>query len=180
MKQLYLKIQYEAVKLSNVMDFKRKERNNLIDERKKAKKAKETEIAEDCTRKINQCDETILDLEVQYKDIERKFNELRHKCGKLRLDMYLFADILYSTLIEYESFINQYVVNKDGDNDVMNNVRQAIDHIKQLPYEIADDSPDMTNQLYGAITDKFMERWMTIRDGVMVEVLRDVDREFAN
>ena len=178
MKQLYLKCQQEALKLENVINFKRVERNTLIDEQKKAKKEKDTDTVADCKRRIQMAEDDILNLEVKYKETEREFEKLRHKCGKLRLDLYVFADILYNSLIEYEEFINKYVVNKDGDKDVMNAVSTAINAIKKLPFEMAEGG--YTNDLYCAVAEKFMDRWQHIRDGVIMEVLREVDNEFTN
>ena len=43
MKQLYLKNQAEKIKLENVRKYKVDEHNYLVDEQKKAKKAKDTE-----------------------------------------------------------------------------------------------------------------------------------------
>ena len=114
-----------------------------------------------------------------YKQIDKgkeEFNRLAHRLGKIRLDLYVFADVIYNTLIEYEEFRNKYVINKDGDDDVVKALTTAIDNIKKLPYEMADGN--YTNDLYCMVTEKFMERWKTIKKGVLVEVLREVDKEY--
>lgn len=177
MKQLYLKIQAESVKLDNVILYKRKERNDLVDAIKKAKKEKDAEQVEYLTAKRNQCDGDILSLEVRWKELEREFVDLKELCGRLRLNLYVFADIIYGALIEYKEFIEKHVINKSDDNDTIRNIEQAIDHIKQLPYEMALDSADKTNELYGFITERFVERWNKVRDKALTEIFAEVDNE---
>jgi hypothetical protein len=176
MKQLRLKIQDEAVKIENVINFKRTQRNELIDAKKKAKKEKDTEAVEEYSRQIEMTNDDIIDLEAKYKECERDFDRLSHKLGKIRLDCYIFADIIYNTLLEYEEFLRNYVVNKQGDSDTTNALTTAIDNIKLLPFEMANGG--YTNELYCQVTEKFMELWKTIRDGVIQEVLREVDDEY--
>lgn len=178
MKQLRLKIQAEAVKLENVINFKRTERNNIIDERKRAKKEKDADAVEECNRQLSMTEQDIANLEAKYKEVERNFYLLRHKLGKIRLDLYVFADVIYNSLIEYAEFRKKYVVNPDDDNDVVKALETALENIKKLPFEMSDAG--YTNYLYGAVTDKFLERWKTIRDGVIQEVLREVDNEYID
>lgn len=178
MKQLYLNIQREAVRIENVINFKRTERNNIIDARKQAKKDKNAEAVAEWNRQLQMTEQDLLNLESQYQEKNREFENQKHKVGKLRLDLYVFADVIYNTLIEYEDFRKKYVVNKDDDNDVVNALENAINYIKKLPFEMAENSE--TNVVYSAVTDKFIERWKTIRDGVVQEVLKEVDKELIN
>lgn len=83
---------------------------------------------------------------------------------------------MYNTLIEYKSFLQNHVVNKDGDDDTVRILERAIDNAKKLPYEMANDN--YNNELYDVVTEKFLERWKVIRDGVIQEVLREVDDEY--
>ena len=176
MKQLYLKVQAERVKIENVLNYQRTERNFIIDEIKRAKKEKDVEAVAENKRKKEMLENNILELEAKLPSLDKEFNALAHKLGKIRLDLYVFADVIYNTLIEYEEFRNKYVINKDDDNEVVNAVNTAIDNIKKLPYEMADGN--YTNDLYCMVTEKFMERWQTIKEGVLVEVLREVDKEY--
>ena len=174
-RQLYLKIQEDAMRLENVLNFKRSERNNLLDVRKKAKKDKDADVVAECTRKINMAEQDILDMENRMRVLENEFNELQHRIGKIRLNLYIFADVIYNTLVEYKEFRDKYVINKDGDDEVVNSLQTAIDCAKKLPFELAGDG--YLNDVYSVVTDKFIERWECIRDGVVLEVLREVDGE---
>lgn len=176
MKQLYLKVQAEAVKLDNVINFKRTERNNIIDNRKKAKKDKDVDAVAQWNRQLQITEQDITNLEAKYKEVEKEFYILRHKLGKIRLDLYVFADVIYNSLIEYDEFRKKYVVNPNGDNDVVKALEIALENIKKLPFEMSDAG--YTNDLYCAVTEKFLSRWKTIRDGVIQEVLREVDDEY--
>lgn len=145
--------------------------------RKKAKKAKNTEAHARATVQLGKVRTDIVGIDEQLRNNADEFNRLAHKLGKIRLDLYVFADVIYNTLIEYEEFRNKYVVNKDDDADVVTALTTAIDNIKKLPYEMADGN--YTNNLYCMVTEKFMERWKTIKEGVLVEVLKEVDKEYA-
>lgn len=176
MNKLYLKVQAEAVKLENVINFKRLERNNIIDERKKAKKEKDADAVAEWNRQLQMTEKDLINLDAQYKEKEREFDLLRYRLGKIRLDLHIFADVMYNTLIEYKSFLQNHVVNKDGDDDTVRILERAIDNAKKLPYEMANDN--YNNELYDVVTEKFLERWKIIRDGVIQEVLREVDDEY--
>lgn len=177
MKQLYLKNQAEKIKLENVRKYKVDEHNFLVDEQKKLKKAKDTEAHARVTAQLEKVRTDIVGIDEQLRNNAEEFNRLAHRLGKIRLDLYVFADVIYNTLIEYEEFRNKYVVNKDDDNEVVRALTTAIDNVKKLPYEMADGN--YTNDLYCMVTEKFMERWKTIKDGVLVEVLKEVDIEYA-
>ena len=129
MKQLYLKNQAERVKLENVRKYKVDEHNNLVDEQKKAKKAKDTEAHANATSQLEKVRTDIINIDEQLRNNAEEFNRLAHKLGKIRLDLYVFADVIYNTLIEYEEFRNKYVVNKDDDADVVTALSTAIDNI---------------------------------------------------
>lgn len=129
MKQLYLKNQAEKIKLENVRKYKVDEHNFLVDEQKKAKKAKDTEAHARATTQLEKVRTDIVGIDEQLRNIAEEFNRLAPKLGKLRLDLYVFADVLYNTLIEYEEFRNKYVVNKDDDADVFTALTTAIDNI---------------------------------------------------
>lgn len=176
MKQLYLNIQAEAVKLENVIKFKRTERNNIIDERKRAKKEKDSEAVASANRLLQMTEQDICNLEAKHKELECDFDLLVHKLGKIRLDLYVFADVIYNTLIEYEEFRKKYVFNADEDDEVVNALNFALDNVKKLPFEMANGG--YTNDLYCAVTEKFLDRWKHIRDGVIMEVLQEVDDEY--
>ena len=175
MKQLYLNIQREAVRIENVINFKRTERNNIIDERKKAKKDKNTEAVSEWNRQLQMTEQDLVDLDAKFKEKEREFEQLKHDLGKIRLDIYVMADVLYNSLIEYAEFRKKHVVNADDDKEVVNCCETALANIKKLPFEMADSSH--INNVYCAVTEKFIDRWKTIRDGVILEVLREVDKE---
>lgn len=164
------------MKIENILKYKYTERNSLIDARKKAKKEKDADAVAKYSRLIAMADNDILSLESRQAELAREYDSLSHRLGKIRLDLYMFADIIYNSLIEYEDFRNQYVINKDGDNDVIRDLNTAINAIKKLPFEMAEN--EFTNNFYCAVTEKFMDRWKDIRDGVTMDVLREVDKEF--
>lgn len=174
MKQLYLKIQLEAVKLENVINFKRSERNRLIDERKAKKKEKDVEAVALINKELTMTEQDIINLEAKMKELDRDFETLKHRLGLLRLNNYVFADVMYNNLLEYQEFLKTYVVNED--KDMVVTLQKAIDLFKQLPFEMADGNCK-TNELYNAITDKFIDRWKTIRDGVIQQVIEECDKE---
>lgn len=178
MKQLYLKCQYESEEIKEEIELREKEKNYYVEFFKRAKKSKNSEKADRYKQRKEIAEKEINDLREKRIALEKEFDRLRHLCGKLRLDLYVFADILYGTLVEYEQFLNSYVINKDGDKDVTDAVSTAINAIKKLPYEMAEGG--YTNDLYCAVTEKFMDRWQQIRDGVIIEVLRELDKEFTN
>ena len=176
MKQLRLKIQDEAVKIENVQNYVIERKNNLVEDIKKAKKAKDADLVADLKRQYSQAEDDLLSLNIQFKECEREFDRLCHRLGKIRLDCYIFADIIYNTLLEYEEFLRNYVVNEQGDSDMTNALTTAINNIKLLPFEMAEG--DYTNSLYCDITERFIERWKSIRDNVVTDILRDVDNEY--
>lgn len=176
MKQLYLKIQDEAIKLSNIIAFKHQEHNALIDAKKRAKKEKDDEEVAECTRKITLCKDNIIDLEARMAALDREYAELKHKCGKLRLDMYVFADVIYGTLIEYKAFIDKYVINKHGDDDIIHSVEKAIEYIKKLPAEMGEEACYRTNSLFNLVCDRFFEKYEDIRDNIICDVMMEIDK----
>lgn len=176
MKQLYLHVQSKQVACENVLDYNRKERNALLDAKKSAKKDKDTDTVDECNRKLLMVEENILHLEAKARQLADEFEEKKHELGKIRLNLYVFADVMYNTLLEYESFLNKHVINKHDDDDTIKAIRQGLDAFKKLPFEMGDGN-DKTNELYNVITDKFLERWKTIRDGVVLEILREVDNK---
>lgn len=173
MTQLYLKIQSQILTTENVIKFKRDERNNIIDEIKKFKKDKDAVAT--LKTKRGKIEQELVDLEHSLSCRQADFEYLKHKMGKIRLNLYLFSDVIYNTLIEYREFLDKYVINKDDDNATFDTLTQAIDHAKKLPFSMADN--EYTNNFYNAVTDKFIERWIAIRDGVVTEILKEVDNE---
>lgn len=178
MKQLYLKEQAESVKLENVLSFKRQERNSLIDRKKAEKKAKDTESLEITKRQIVKVEQELMALESQLQKNEEQFQQKKYQLGKIRLNLYVFADVMYNSLLEYEEFTKKNVLNAQDDADTMKALHEGLDAFKKLPFEMGDNN-DRTNELYNAITDKFIDRWQSIRDCVIGEVLKEVDKEYC-
>lgn len=179
MKQLYLKVQRDIMSLENVHKYTCDQRNDLVTLKKKAKKEKDADTVDECNRKLQMADENLVNLTAKIQAKEAEFDKLKHQLGRIRLNCYVFADIIYNSLIEYEDFLKKYVLNAEDDSDTLSNLHKAIDGFKSLPFEMANGG-DYTNNLYNVITDRFIERWKEIRDGVIVEVLREVDNEEQN
>ena len=179
MKPLYLKQQQEILKLENVADYKRKARNSLIDEKKKAKKEKDEATLELINRQLTMAEQDLINIEHKVVEAKAKMRPLQMKLGKIRLDCYLYSDILYDAMIRYEEFLNTHCINND--KETLDYLRKALENIKKLPQEMATGygANETTNALYNAVTDKFLERWNNIRDGVFAEVMRDVGLELG-
>lgn len=176
MKKILLKIQVEQEKLCNVIKYKVDEKNSYVDKMKQAKKDKDLDEMAYLKKKKDMCEQDILNLQTRNIQIDKEIDILSHKMGKIRLDLTLFADILYNTLFEYKEFLQAHAVNVDGDNDTINAVDRAIDNIKLLPFEMAER--DYDNELFNYISDRLLERWRNIRNGIVQESIRDADDQW--
>lgn len=180
MKQLFLKVQARAITLENVIKHNRLSRNEYVDDKKQARKDRDEDAFAYASRQISKLDEDLITLEAQYQECLRQFDEQRHKVGKIRLDLYIFADAIYNRLIEYEEFRRLNVANPDADNDVVNTLRTAIDSIKKLPFEIADESDSRLNDLYNSITERFITKWTQKRDDIIADTMWEIDQQRQN
>lgn len=180
MKQLFLKVQARAVTLENVIKHNRQSRNEWVDEKKQARKDRDEDMFAYASKQIAKLDEDLITLEAQYQECLREFHDQRHEVGKIRLDLYIFADAIYNRLIEYEEFRRLNVANPDADNDVVNALRTAIDSIKKLPFEIADESDNRINELYNSITERFITKWTQKRDDIIADTMWEIDQQRLN
>lgn len=176
MKSLKLKIQDDYIRLNNVKTSKMLMRNDLLDQRKVKKKNKDVDAVKELDKAISKLDDDLLTLNKSIADTEIEFEKIRHKIGKIRLNCYLFADIIYNSLIEYSAFLDKY--SSERDEEIEDTLKKAIDNFKKLPFEIGEDS--YLNSIYSEITDRFLESWGKIRDGVVNEVLAEVDKEYLD
>ena len=62
------------------------------------------------------------------------------------------------------------------DAEVLEALEAGINAFKKLPFEIG-NGDDYTNSVYNAVAEKFLERMTAKRDDIILEVLREVDRE---
>ena len=78
------------------------------------------------------------------------------------------------------NFAKKNVANPDADNDVVNALRTAIDNIKKLPFEIADESDSRINDLYNSITERFITKWTQKRDDIIADTMWEIDQQRQN
>ena len=83
-------------------------------------------------------------------------------------------------LSSMRNFAKKNVANPDADNDVVNALRTAIDNIKKLPFEIADESDSRINDLYNSITERFITKWTQKRDDIIADTMWEIDQQRQN
>lgn len=168
MRQLYLKVTSEAAKLQRCIDTVNGYVNALKDQHKGAKKLKQDEIATELGRQITNHEQSLIDMRFKMHQLEHEFDRQKRKCGELRVDLAVFADVLQNTLVDYREFLQKYVENGTADAHTYENLELALKCVRAIVYEMADDKK--TNELYSHVTDRFISKWQMLRDGVIDEL----------
>lgn len=78
------------------------------------------------------------------------------------------------SLLEYKEFMDKHCDTRDA--MVEQSLTVAIDNFKKLPFEIGENR--CLNEIYSAITDRFIEKRNRIRDGVIEDVMDEIDKEY--
>lgn len=176
MKDIRLNIEKQWYGVMNTLTDKRKRRNALIDAKREHKKDKDKVTA--IKRELKKIDDDILVFETSRANLEKDFDSLNYKLGNLRLKNCVLSEALYDNIIAYEEFIkNNCYIEDDG---VINDIKQAINLLKKLPFECGDSENDRFREVYSAIADAYIEKQSTILDGIFQQIMIELNNENTN
>lgn len=176
MNDLRLKIERQWYGVMNTLAEKRKRRNGLIDSKREFKKDKEKVSV--IKKELQKIEQDILTLEHSARKIEADFDKLNYQLGNMRLKNCVLSEALYDNLIAYKSFIEKNCTSND--NEVIEELEKAINLIKKLPFECGESENDRFREVYSAIADAYIEKQSNILDGILQQVMIELNNENTN
>ena len=173
MKEIKLNIEKQWNGVQNTLKGKIELKNALVDAKRTFKKDKEKiALIKKEKAKIDKDIEVLLQ---SSRELEDKFDNFSRRMGYMRLKNCVLSEALYDNMIAYEEFIkNECYID---DNEVINDIKQAITLLKKLPFECGDSDNDRFREVYNAIADAYIERQNDILQGIFDQVMIELERD---
>ena len=139
MYKVRLKQWAECQRIRNVISTVSKFLNNAIDDKKRAKKAKDSEALEQAKRDINTYEQ---ELKSRYAKAEADYEVKALECAIKRTKVYVLSYSLQGAVFELREFLKQNAIEDEGEAEFCRQLTECNELLMKMPNEFGEYGKD--------------------------------------
>ena len=142
MYKVRLKQWAECQRIRNVISTVTKFLNNAIDDKKRAKKAKDSSALEQAKRDINTYEENLMELKSRYAKAEADYEVKALECAIKRTKVYVLSYSLQGAVFELREFLKQNAIEDEGEAEFCRQLTECNELLMKMPSEFGEYGKD--------------------------------------
>ena len=161
MYKVRLKQWAECQRIRNVIATVTKFLNSAIDDKKRAKKSKDSEALEQAKREINTYEDNLRELKSRYAEAEADYETKALECAIKRTKVYVLSYSLQGAVFDLRDFLRQNAIEDGGEADFCRQLTECNELLMKMPEEFGEYGKD--NESYN-VCEEIISK--SVDDGV--------------